>query len=71
MYFVSSAKVRPWKDEVPKIVSLDNAYRPRKNEEDMVPHSFVFRRRESFLAVLRCVSMKLFHVDFQEVLNFC
>ena len=56
---------------MPKIVSLDNAYWPRKNEEDMVPHSFVFRRRESFLAVLRYVSMKLFHVDFQEVLNFC
>jgi hypothetical protein len=41
--------VRPWKDLVPKIMSLDQAYRPRKNEEDKVPHSFVFRRRSSHL----------------------
>ena len=40
-------KVRPWKDRVPNLVSLDNAYRPRKDEQDMIPHSFVFRRRES------------------------
>lgn len=40
-------EVRPWKDLAPKITSLDNAYRPRKGEEDLIPHSFVFQRRES------------------------
>ena len=42
-------KVRPWKELAPKIVSLDNAYRPRKDEEDMIPHSFVFQRRDGIL----------------------
>lgn len=44
--YVMQCEVRPWKNLVPKIMTLDNAYRPRKNEEDKVPHSFVFRRRE-------------------------
>lgn len=32
-------------------MKLDNAYRPRKGQEDRIPHSFTFRKRESFLAV--------------------
>ena len=32
-------------------MTLDNAYRPRKGQEDRIPHSFTFRKRESFLAV--------------------
>lgn len=38
-------RVRPWKTLMPKVATLDNAYRPRKNEVGRIPHSFVFRRR--------------------------
>ena len=44
-------EVRPWKNLLPAIASLDNAYRPRKGEEDRIPHSFVFRKRQSRLAI--------------------
>ena len=44
--FHKYSKVRPWKKLMPKIISLDNAYRPRKGEEDLIPHSFLFRRRD-------------------------
>ena len=52
-------QVRPWKEMVPSIMTMDNAYRPRKNEEDRIPHSFTFRKRESssvqkFVVSLRC-----------------
>ena len=46
-------KVRPWKELAPAFTSLDNAYRPRKGEEDRVPHSFVFKRRDSSSTQLR------------------
>ena len=42
-------EVRPWKKLVPNIVSYDNAYRPRKGEEERIPHSFLFRRRDCVL----------------------
>lgn len=51
-------KVRPWKDRVPNLVGLDNAYRPRKDEHDMIPHSFVFRRRESIWDLLGLLKNK-------------
>ena len=46
-----NVEVRQWKQLVPKIMSLDNAYRPRKGEEDRIPHSFTFRKRERHLTV--------------------
>ena len=43
-------QVRPWKDElVPHVATMSNVYRPRAGEEDRIPHSFVFKRRESSL----------------------
>ena len=42
---------------VPSIMTLDNAYRPRKNEEDRIPHSFTFRKRESSLIQQHAVSL--------------
>lgn len=46
---VIKVEVRPWKKLVPHIVSYDNAYRPRKGEEERIPHSFLFRRRDCVL----------------------
>lgn len=60
-----SAEIRPWKELAPHITSLDNAYRPRKNEEDLIPHSFVFRRRESCWAFLLVVSLWIWDLDMR------
>lgn len=35
-------RVRPWRDLVPSVATLSNAYRPRKDDEDKIPHSFTF-----------------------------
>ena len=51
------AEVRPWKQMAPKIVSFENAYRPRKGEEEKIPHSFLFRRRDCFLTALHFQSI--------------
>ena len=44
-----ASQVRPWKSLLPNVSSLDNAYRPRKDEDDRTPHSFTFRTRNSSL----------------------
>lgn len=43
---VVESEVRPWKELLPKVMTLDNAYMPRKGEEEKIPHSFLFRRRD-------------------------
>lgn len=46
---VACAEVRDWKGLMPHIATLSNAYRPRSNADNRIPHSFVFRRRDSHL----------------------
>ena len=49
-FFYPDLKVRPWKELLPSIAMVDNAYRPRKDEDDeKMPHSFLFRRRDCAL----------------------
>ena len=49
-FFYPDLKVRPWKELLPSIAMMDNAYRPRKDEDDeKMPHSFLFRRRDCAL----------------------
>ena len=43
--------VRNWEGVIPKIANLHGAYRRRTiRDQDVVPHSFTFLRRESALA---------------------
>lgn len=49
---MSTCQVRPWKELVPFVSHLENAYRARKDEDDaLLPHSFLFRRRDCGLNV--------------------
>ena len=49
---ISARKVRPWKELAPAVSHLENAYRARKDEDDeALPHSFLFRRRDCGLDV--------------------
>ena len=67
-------EVRPWKALLPKIVSLDNAYRPRKGEEDRIPHSFTFRKRESspaFIVTFVFSAYRLFVILSIQLFGFC
>ncbi|CAJ1460779.1 unnamed protein product [Effrenium voratum] len=47
-------EVRDWKGLMPHIATLSNAYRPRSNADNRIPHSFVFRRK---CAIKTCHSL--------------
>lgn len=40
-------EVRPWKQLAPHVATMSNVYRPRTpDDEEKIPHSFLFRRRD-------------------------
>ena len=66
--------VRDWQAELPNISTLYGAYRRRSiRDQDIVPHSFTFIRRESALASLNKLSVlcQLFLVRSTDYFPWC